>query len=85
MEIAGKASHWDEFRDGCHALKGAAGNMGAVRLAGIASEGMNLASDRLQRDWRGLLQQLRQQLQQALTALRERGDLTRQEAESDNP
>ena len=85
MEIAGNASHWDEFRDGCHALKGAAGNMGAVRLAGIASEGMNLASDRLQRDWRGLLQQLRQQLQQALTALRERGDLTRQEAESDNP
>jgi two-component system sensor histidine kinase RpfC len=85
LEIAGNASHWDDFRDGCHALKGAAGNMGAVRLAGIASEGMGLGSDRLQRDWRGLLQQLRQQLQQALTALRERGDLTRQEADSDTP
>jgi two-component system sensor histidine kinase RpfC len=85
LEIAGNASQWDDFRDGCHALKGAAGNMGAVRLAGIASEGMGLGSDRLQRDWRGLLQQLRQQLQQALTALRERGDLTRQEAESDTP
>ena len=38
---------------------------------------------RCTRDWRGLAQQLRQQLQQALTALRERGDLTRQEAEDD--
>jgi hypothetical protein len=44
---------------------------------------MRMASDTLHRDWHDLLQQLRQQLQQALTALRERGDLTRQEAEDD--
>lgn len=83
LEVAGRATQWEEFRDACHAIKGAAGNMGAIRLAGTASEGMRMAPDRLQRDWRGLAQQLRQQLQQALTALRERGDLTRQEAEYD--
>jgi len=83
LEVAGKAEQWEALRDACHALKGAAGNMGAVRLAGTASEGMRMASDTLHRDWPDLLQQLRQQLQQALTALRERGDLTRQEAEDD--
>ncbi|MFC7300174.1 ATP-binding protein [Cognatiluteimonas weifangensis] len=83
METAGNASQWDEFRDGCHALKGAAGNMGAVRLAASASEGMTMGNDRLRQEWHGLLQQLRQLLQQALAALRERGDLTRQEADSD--
>ena len=83
IEIAGKAEQWEMFRDACHALKGAAGNMGAVRLAGTASEGMRMTSDLLQRNWRGLSQQLQQQLRQALTALRERGDLTRQEADLD--
>jgi two-component system sensor histidine kinase RpfC len=83
LEVAGKGEQWEALRDACHALKGAAGNMGAVRLAGTASEGMRMASDTLHRDWPDLLQQLRQQLQQALTALRERGDLTRQEAEDD--
>jgi hypothetical protein len=38
----------------------------------------------LQRDWRDLAQQLQQQLRQALAALRERGDLTRQEADYDS-
>jgi two-component system sensor histidine kinase RpfC len=83
IEIAGKAEQWEVFRDACHALKGAAGNMGAVRLAGTASEGMRMTSDLLKRDWRVLSQQLQQQLRQALTALRERGDLTRQEADLD--
>jgi len=83
LQTAGNGGHWDEFRDACHALKGAAGNMGAVRLAETASAGMRSANDRLQRDWRELALQLRQQLQQALTALRERGDLSRQEAEYD--
>jgi two-component system sensor histidine kinase RpfC len=83
IEIAGMSEQWDVFRDACHALKGAAGNMGAVRLAGTASEGMRMTSDLLKRDWRVLSQQLQQQLRQALTALRERGDLTRQEADLD--
>ncbi|HVR81615.1 MAG TPA: ATP-binding protein [Luteimonas sp.] len=81
LEVAGNGTDWDAFRDACHALRGAAGNMGAVRLAETASAGMRLANDRLQHDWQGLLQQLRQQLQQAITALRERGDMTRAEAD----
>jgi two-component system sensor histidine kinase RpfC len=80
VQVAGKDAHWDDFRDACHALKGAAGNMGAVRLAETAAQGMRLGNDRLQRDWQELAQQLRLQLQQAITALHERGDLTRSEA-----
>lgn len=84
MEVAGAAEQWEEFRDACHALKGAAGNMGAVRLADSASEGMGMASDQLLREWSSIIRTLRQQLEQALTALRERGDLVRDEAESDS-
>lgn len=84
MEIAGAAEQWEEFRDACHALKGAAGNMGAVRLADSASEGMGMASDQLLREWSSIIRTLRQQLEQALTALRERGDLVRDETESDS-
>ena len=83
IETAGSVAHWDEFHDACHALKGAAGNMGAVRLAETASEGMRMGDDRRRREWQGLLQQLRQQLQQAVTALRDRGDLLRSEADLD--
>jgi two-component system, sensor histidine kinase RpfC len=75
LEVAGRAGSWEEFRDACHALKGAAGNMGAVRLADTASEGMRMPSDRLLPEWNGLVKQLRQQLEQASAALRERGDL----------
>ena len=83
IETAGNRALWDEFHDACHALKGAAGNMGAIRLAETASEGMLMGADRLRREWQGLLQQLRQQLQQAVTALRDRGDLLRSEADLD--
>ena len=83
LEITGKAARWDEFRDACHAMKGAAGNMGAVRVSETASEGMRMGPDRLLSEWQGLSQQLRQQLQQAVTALRDRGDLARSEADLD--
>jgi two-component system sensor histidine kinase RpfC len=75
LETSGGKASWEEFRDACHALKGAAGNMGAVRLADTASEGMRMPSDRLFAEWTGLLNLLRQQLEQASAALRERGDL----------
>lgn len=81
LEVTGIASNWDQFRDACHALKGAAGNMGAVSLATTASEGMYLGSDQLKQTWRDLVQKLRQQLEHAITALKARGDLTSQEAE----
>ncbi len=79
LEAAGSEARWDEFRDACHALKGTASNMGAVRLADNASNGMRLATAQLVADWRGIVQSQRQQLEQALTALRERGDLPRAE------
>ena len=77
LETAGAAAAWDAFRDACHALKGAAGNMGAVRLSESASQGMSMPSDELGREWAGAVRLLRQQLEQALTALRARGDLGR--------
>lgn len=77
LEAAGAASAWDAFRDACHALKGAAGNMGAVRLSESASQGMSMPSDELGREWAGAVRLLRQQLEQALTALRAKGDLDR--------
>src|SRR3546814_744931 len=38
LDVAGRKASWEEFRDACHALKGAAGNMGAIRLADTAEE-----------------------------------------------
>ena len=83
LDPIGKAQDWEGFRDACHALKGAAGNMGAVRLAESASEGMHMPSDQLAREWRMVGDQLRQQLEQALLALRDRGDLAAAEVDRD--
>ncbi len=77
FEEAARVVNWDAARDACHALKGAAGNMGAVRLADTASTGMGMRSEQLLKEWSGLLQTLGQQLDQALVALRDRGDLPR--------
>jgi two-component system sensor histidine kinase RpfC len=84
LDVSGSAGQWETFRDACHALKGAAGNMGAVRLAATASEGMGMHSDQLAREWVGIVRSLRQQLEQAIAALRERGDLVIDGAESDH-
>lgn len=83
LDTAGRKASWEEFRDACHALKGAAGNMGAIRLADTASEGMRMASDRLLAEWGGIVHLLRQQLEQASAALRERGDLVPSDAGSE--
>ena len=85
LETAGAGGYWDAFRDACHALKGAAGNMGAVRLAETASQAMRMGSEQLGREWRGMLPLLRQQLEQALAALRKRGDLARGDDASGGP
>ncbi|MFL6586183.1 MAG: ATP-binding protein [Luteimonas sp.] len=77
FEESARVRNWDAARDACHALKGAAGNMGAVRLADSASTGMGMRSEQLFKEWNGLLQTLGQQLDQALVALRDRGDLPR--------
>ena len=83
LEVTGTDARWDAYRDACHALKGAAGNMGAVVLAENASAAMRMGNIQLQGDWRATMSRLRLQLEQALTTLRQRGDLPRAEADGD--
>ena len=82
IDAAGSAGQWDLYRDACHALKGTAANMGAMRLSESASAGMRMPAEQLLRKWRGIGNMLRQQLEQALAALREQGDLVQQEADA---
>ncbi|MEN5061597.1 ATP-binding protein [Luteimonas sp. TWI1416] len=79
VDLAGasNAGRWDEVRDLCHALKGTAANLGAAELEAQAARGMRMPSDRLAIEWRLLLQGLDRALDQALEALRVRGDLPR--------
>ena len=52
LEKSGKTANWDLFRDHCHALKGVASNMGALRLSNAASATMKLANWQMPREWR---------------------------------
>ncbi|MGA9423292.1 MAG: ATP-binding protein [Rhodanobacteraceae bacterium] len=70
LEKSGAASHWDAFRDHCHALKGVAGNMGAIRLAAVASDAMGLGNWQLPKEWRQRVRTLREQLELARAALK---------------
>ena len=70
LEKSGAGTQWDMFRDHCHALKGVAGNMGAVRLAHAASETMRLGNWQLAREWRPRIRTLREQLEVARNALK---------------
>lgn len=69
MEAHATSGQWDAFRDGCHALKGVAGNMGAVQLAASASDAMRLGNWQLPREWKPRLRLLREQLEAARAAL----------------
>jgi two-component system sensor histidine kinase RpfC len=69
LEIAGNTRQWDAFRDGCHALKGVASNVGAMTLSRLAEESMRSSDDELARGWRHRLRQLSEQLQQVRIAL----------------
>ena len=70
LERSGAASQWDAFRDQCHALKGVAGNMGAQRLAGAASEAMKLGNWQLPQEWRARVRLFREQLEAARSQLK---------------
>ena len=70
LDRSGATARWDAFRDGCHALKGVAGNMGAVQLAAHASDAMRLGNWQLPREWRQCVRQLREQLEIARSALK---------------
>lgn len=77
LDALAEESQWDEYRDVCHALKGVAGNVGAMRLAQAASDSMRLANWQLAREWKMRNQGIRRQLDQAQNAfktiLQERG------------
>ncbi|MGA8278923.1 MAG: ATP-binding protein [Rhodanobacteraceae bacterium] len=70
LEKSGAASQWNVFRDHCHALKGVAGNMGAIRLAAVASDAMSLGNWQLPKEWRQRVRTLREQLELARVALK---------------
>ncbi len=69
VEKTAQAERWDDFRDQCHALKGVASNMGAVRLAEAASAAMKLGNWEVPREWRRLTREFREHLEKARLAL----------------
>ena len=71
LDANGTAAQWDKYRDTCHALKGVASNVGALRLAATASEAMKLPSWQLSREWRARAKLLREQLEAARSTLNE--------------
>jgi two-component system sensor histidine kinase RpfC len=82
LEKSGAAARWDAFRDACHALKGVAGNMGAVQLAASASEAMRLGNWQLPREWRERVRLLREQLESARASL---NDVVAADASAERP
>jgi len=66
----GGQGDWIEFREDCHALKGVAGNVGALKLAAVASEAKKLPDWQLAREWRRQVQAASEQLEAARIALR---------------
>lgn len=60
---------WDECRDAHHALKGAAGNMGAHRLAAQAEDGMRASNHDLRDSWQHRLTGMQQGMVDAMNAL----------------
>lgn len=71
MEAHGGQGNWIEFREDCHALKGVAGNVGAIKLAAVVSEAKKLPDWQLAREWRRHVQAAGEQLDAARIALRE--------------
>lgn len=65
---------WDEFRDASHALKGIAASMGANALANTASLAMRMDNAALTGEAQRILLELRAMFEQALAALRQRGN-----------
>jgi two-component system sensor histidine kinase RpfC len=83
LERSGAAAQWDTFRDQCHALKGVAGNVGALHLASAASDAMKLGNWQLPREWQARVRQLREQLEMARLALKSSISGTRVDSEPD--
>lgn len=83
LERAALSMHWDAFRDLCHALKGVASNMGAIRLADAASRVMRQGNIELASGWRQRLAELSAELGKARATLKAPAARARNEAEPD--
>ncbi|MEO8011581.1 MAG: Hpt domain-containing protein, partial [Dokdonella sp.] len=83
LEKTALVEQWDAFRDQCHALKGVASNMGAIRLAAVASDAMRMGNWELSREWRPKIRGMREQLEAARVALRQPSLKNRSEMEPD--
>jgi two-component system, sensor histidine kinase RpfC len=83
LEKSAETEQWDTFREQCHALKGVAGNMGAVKLAHVASEAMRMGNWELVREWRASVDDLTRQLERARNALKLSVGSRKNEAEPD--
>ena len=74
IEHAGADGNWDAIREQCHALKGVAGNMGAIVLAATATECMNADPRDRAGGWQAFAGRMREQLEAARAALRSMRD-----------
>ena len=69
LEQSGTAADWDRYRETCHALKGVASNVGAIKLATSATDIMKLPSWQLPAQWRTRTSELAQHLDDARASL----------------
>lgn len=75
LDAAAARRDWNQFRDGCHTLKGIAANMGAVLLADATSMAMAAGDAELDAGGGEMLARFQRLFERALLALRERGDI----------
>lgn len=69
IDQAGTTGDWGSVRDRCHALKGVAGNMGAIQLADTVSNLMRTDGWQCVAKWPATARDLREQLEAARTTL----------------
>jgi CheY-like chemotaxis protein/HPt (histidine-containing phosphotransfer) domain-containing protein len=84
LEKCGYTSNWGLFREHCHALKGVASNMGALKLAQSASIWMICVNSELSRNWKSSIGELGKDLEYARAALRTVLDVGKCEVEPKN-
>lgn len=73
MRRAAEHDEWDEVREQAHALKGIAGNLGLVQVAGLAGDVMKTNGFELARHWRQRVGMLADRLRSGEHALAARG------------
>jgi two-component system sensor histidine kinase RpfC len=69
LEQSGTAADWDRYRETCHALKGVASNVGAIKLATSATDIMKMPNWQLPAQWRTRTSELAQHLDDARASL----------------